>query len=75
MGNRDSVGHVHHVGHHRRSSIKNAFKRRASTAATSQSLELTQTAGPWLIMCASFNGEQGLQQAIQLSNELRNDHG
>ncbi|MDG2012584.1 MAG: hypothetical protein P8J33_03715 [Pirellulaceae bacterium] len=55
--------------------LKMPFKRRASTAATSQSLELTQTAGPWLIMCASFNGEQGLQQAIQLSNELRNDHG
>lgn len=54
--------------------LKMPFKRRASTAATSQSLKLSQSAGPWLILCASFNGEQGLQQAIQLSNELRNEH-
>ncbi len=55
--------------------LKMPFKRRASTAATANSLELTQADGPWLIMCASFEGERGLQQAIQLTNELRNDHG
>ena len=37
-------------------------------------LNLTQEAGPWLIMCASFDGEDGRQQAINLANELRTKH-
>ena len=37
-------------------------------------LNLTQDAGPWLIMCASFDGEDGRQQAINLANELRTKH-
>lgn len=37
-------------------------------------LNLTQDSGPWLIMCASFDGEDGRQQAINLANELRTKH-
>ena len=55
--------------------LKMPFKRRTSTASTTRSLSLTQGDGPWLVMCASFTGERGLQQAIQLANELRADHG
>lgn len=36
-----------------------------------QSMQLTQRAGPWLIMCASFSGEDGRQQAYRLAKELR----
>ena len=49
------------------------FKKRASTALTEHDIQLTQGEGPWLIMCASFTGERGMQQALQLANELRND--
>ena len=45
-----------------------------SNAKTAK-LNLTQDAGPWLIMCASFDGEDGRQQAINLANELRTKHG
>lgn len=38
-------------------------------------LNLTPEAGPWLIMCASFDGEDGKQQAVRLANELRKSHG
>ena len=38
-------------------------------------LNLTETAGPWLIMCAAFDGEDGRQQAINLANELLTTHG
>ena len=51
------------------------FKKRASTALTEHDIQLTQGEGPWLIMCASFTGERGMQPALQLANELRNDHG
>ena len=44
-----------------------------SNAKTAK-LNLTQNAGPWLIMCASFDGEDGRQQAINLANELRTKH-
>ncbi len=37
-------------------------------------LNLTDRHGPWLIMCASFLGERGEQQARQLALELRRDH-
>jgi len=37
-------------------------------------LNLTEDAGPWLIMCAAFDGEDGRQQAINLADELRKTH-
>lgn len=55
--------------------LRMPFKKRTSTASTTQNLQLTQADGPWLVMCASFTGERGVQQAIQLVSELRNDHG
>lgn len=55
--------------------LKMPFRKRASTASTVQDIQLTQANGPWLVMCASFDGERGLQQAMQLATELRNDHG
>ena len=39
-----------------------------------QSTHLTQQAGPWLIMCASFVGDDGRQQARRLAQELREKH-
>jgi hypothetical protein len=36
--------------------------------------ELTEKAGPWLIMVMSFAGEDGEQQAARLANELRTKH-
>ena len=39
-----------------------------------ENLELTQRAGPWLIMCTSFVGEDGLAQAQRLARELRDEH-
>lgn len=38
---------------------------------SAKSLELTENDGPWLIMCYSFSGEDGLQQAQRLASELR----
>jgi hypothetical protein len=38
-------------------------------------LNLTPEAGPWLVMCASFDGQDGKQQAVRLANELRQSHG
>ena len=38
---------------------------------TVDSVQLSQKAGPWLIMCASFSGENGSQQAFRLAKELR----
>ena len=43
------------------------FFRPAKTAE----LNLTEDAGPWLIMCAAFDGPDGRQQAVNLANELR----
>ena len=39
--------------------------------AKSVKLNLDEKAGPWLIMCAAFDGEDGRQHAINLANELR----
>lgn len=44
------------------------------TKTTVESTQLTQNAGPWLIMCASFAGENGSQQAFRLAKELRQIH-
>ncbi len=38
------------------------------------SLELTEDAGPWLIMVTSFAGEDGLEQARRLALDLRENH-
>ena len=40
-----------------------------------ETLALSEKAGPWLIMCASFAGVDGQQQAIRLAQELRERHG
>jgi len=50
------------------------FKRR-SKPVDERSLELTQRAGPWMILCASFVGPEGVEQAKALAIELRREHG
>ncbi len=47
-----------------------------SKAKTQEQLpmNLTRDTGPWLIMCASFVGEDGHQQARRLVQELRERH-
>lgn len=47
---------------------------RSNKNTTPESLYLTQKAGPWLIMCTSFTGEDGRQQALRLAKELRERH-
>lgn len=47
--------------------------RRSQT--TTQSLQLTESSGPWLIMCYSFSGDDGAQQAKRMATELRTRHG
>lgn len=44
---------------------------KTKTDTSQQSMELTQRSGPWLIMCASFAGEDGRLQAYRLARELR----
>ena len=41
------------------------------TSRKTGQLNLTQDAGPWLVMCAAFDGPDGRQQAINLADELR----
>jgi hypothetical protein len=48
--------------------------RKSSPNNTVRGLELTEKEGPWLIMCTSFVGEDGLQQARRLADELRREH-
>jgi hypothetical protein len=52
--------------------LMRAFGRRSEKQVD---LKLTKTDGPWLIMCASFDGQDGQEQAIRLANELRKSHG
>lgn len=47
---------------------------KTKTQHTPESLELTQKAGPWLIMCASFSGDDGKLQATRLAKEFRESH-
>ncbi len=49
------------------------FKRNSSSNQK-ESIELNEKHGPWLVMCASFGGDEGLQQAKALVHELRNDY-
>ena len=44
---------------------------RGNKTATVQDLQLNEKAGPWLILCASFSGEEGRLQAERLAQELR----
>ncbi len=48
------------------------FRSKETAPAT---LELTQNAGPWMVMCYSFSGDDGKQQAIRLATELRESFG
>ena len=50
------------------------FSNNKTRTAENNGVQLTQRAGPWLIMCASFSGENGSQQAIRLAQELRQSH-
>lgn len=54
--------------------FKLPFGKSKSEGERSDSIQLTQRAGPWLIMCASFVGEDGRQQARRLAQELREKH-
>lgn len=44
------------------------------SAITAESLALTEKMGPWLIMCYSFSGDDGVQQAQRLAAELRQSY-
>jgi hypothetical protein len=48
------------------------FGRRVA-ADPNQAYELTEAAGPWMILAASFGGEEGEAQARELVLELRKD--
>ncbi|HMO13476.1 MAG TPA: hypothetical protein PKD64_02330 [Pirellulaceae bacterium] len=48
------------------------FKRNKE-AFESDNIMLNERHGPWLIMCASFGGEEGLEQAKELVRELRGE--
>ena len=51
------------------------FQRQAPTAQEhNRSQGLSEASGPWLIMCASFAGDDGMQQAHQLADELSNQY-
>ncbi|MFT5300097.1 MAG: hypothetical protein ACI87E_000854 [Mariniblastus sp.] len=54
--------------------FKNPFGK-DKPAAQERSENLTQGSGPWLIMCASFVGEDGHQQARRLTRELSEKYG
>lgn len=47
------------------------FRRKENNRQTTNSVEVNQSHGPWMIMCASFADEEGLQQAKALVQELR----
>ncbi len=51
----------------------NLFKRRVE-ANEGTSYWIKESDGPWLIMCASFSGDNGLHQAGKLVMELRKKH-
>ena len=53
--------------------IRKMFRKKVE-ANEDQTYELTDRNGPWLILCASFRGEDALRQANDLVFELRKDH-
>ena len=54
--------------------FKLPFGNKKSEEQSAESRELTKKAGPWLVMCASFVGEDGQQQAQRLAAELSDKH-
>lgn len=54
--------------------LKLPFGKKKPGVNQPQGLDLTMKSGPWLIMCASFVGDEGLQQARRLAQELRQKH-
>lgn len=54
-----------------RNILGKVFGKKKQTIA---SLELTENVGPWVIMCYSFSGEDGAQQAKRLAEELRSNY-
>ena len=53
--------------------LKSLFKKSVE-ADKSKTYWLSDREGPWLIMCASFGGENGIYQANDLVMELREKH-
>lgn len=51
--------------------FKLPFRSSKADSNSSQRLSLSQNDGPWLIMCASFVGDDGPRQANNLAQELR----
>lgn len=51
--------------------FKLPFRSSAANSARDDRMELNQGDGPWLIMCASFVGDEGKVQAENLARELR----
>lgn len=54
--------------------FKLPFGKSKTEANQQQDTNLTQRSGPWLIMCASFAGDEGREQAYRLADELRQKH-
>lgn len=54
---------------------KKQRERQAQRQLEATPIELTQESGPWLIMCASFVGDEAEMQALQLVRELRTQYG
>ncbi len=51
-------------------------RQRDSAVETSNGFgDLSEASGPWLIMCASFAGQDGMHQARQLAAELNSQYG
>jgi hypothetical protein len=49
------------------------FTQRVSASPESE-YTLTEEQGPWMVLAASFGGEEGVAQAKELALELRRDH-
>ncbi len=54
--------------------LKLPFGKSKAESKEQMPVDLSQNSGPWLIMCASFTGEDGRQQARRLVEELRTKH-
>lgn len=49
-------------------------QRDSAVKTGSKAGDLSEASGPWLIMCASFAGQDGMQQARQLAAELNSQY-
>ena len=54
--------------------LKLPFGKSKTESKEQLPVDLSQNSGPWLIMCASFSGEDGRQQARRLVEDLRTKH-